>query len=76
MALKAIAAYPQLNSAKDEEIAIKHSDGTKQAFTIILVNSDRIDRTCPECDEEKAMEYEEVLSVRQHLWAFTLFILL
>lgn len=39
--------------------------------TVIIINNDPT-KKCPECGQENAMEYQDVLSTRQHLWALCL----
>lgn len=41
---------------------------------VVVINNDQTANKCPQCGQLSAMEYQEVVSTRQHLWALCLFL--
>lgn len=39
---------------------------------VVVISNDQVAQKCPQCGQLGSMEYQDVLSTRQHLWALCL----
>lgn len=60
---------PQVNSATPQ---VLYPNQPGQPATIVVINSDQLGPKCPQCNEVNTMNYQDVISTRQHLWALCL----
>lgn len=60
---------PQANSVTPQ---VLYPNQQGQTPTVVVINSDQLGRKCPQCNQMNTMDYQDVISTRQHLWALCL----